>query len=123
MASQPTKDQVIETIMNCITCRGIDPVQIKMNLEKSEIYENMNLQYGNPTPEPIDEKLIRLAKKVNEIVENTALSWEAKYDLILSDEYSGEINKIISFQWYDPDTSYQEDVCAYVTQMNNHINP
>ena len=42
-------------------------------------------------------------------------AWEALYDFVFSDRISGRICEILpSFTWYDPDTTYQEDVCAFI---------
>lgn len=47
--------------------------------------------------------------------ENDEGSWEVLYDKVFSEEIAGEIRKEFpDFGWYDPDTTYQEDVCAYI---------
>ena len=55
-------------------------------------------------------------KKLKEILEDGKLSWEVKYDLIFNVKRISFLESIgIShFTWYDPDTSYEEDVRAYV---------
>lgn len=45
---------------------------------------------------------------------NSDLSWEAKFDLIFSTHGSQKFCKLArGFDWYDPDTSYEEDVSAF----------
>lgn len=40
--------------------------------------------------------------------------WRPVYDYIFSDAVQGKISEILGpIDYYDPDTTYQEDVCAY----------
>lgn len=55
------------------------------------------------------EELKAIYKEAQEVFDSS-ISWEAKYDLIFSER----ISKRVSFDWYDPDTSYQEDVTAFM---------
>lgn len=42
-------------------------------------------------------------------------AWEALYNFVFSDGISRKICEILpNFVWYDPDTTYQEDVCAFI---------
>lgn len=42
-------------------------------------------------------------------------AWEALYHFVFSDRVSNKIYEILpNFEWYDPDTTYQEDVCAFI---------
>ena len=55
-------------------------------------------------------------------VYNSEVSWERKYRLIFSEAVSGQIIKALSglnlvLVWCDPDTSYQEDVTAYINAL------
>ena len=61
-----------------------------------------------------------LHKQVNEIF-NSSVDWEVKYDLIFSKRVSGKINDLISLDYYDPDTSYEEDVTAFVNALNDKL--
>ena len=45
------------------------------------------------------------------------LEWEDKYDMIFSDEISKKVN----FNWYDPDTSYEEDVLAFMSAFDEYM--
>ena len=41
--------------------------------------------------------------------------WERLYHFVFSDKISRVVYNIIpDFDWYDPDTTYQEDVCAFI---------
>lgn len=62
------------------------------------------------------KEFISLAEKAIAIYDSSA-SWETKYDLIFSPEVSGAIATTIHLSWYDPDTSYQEDVTAYISAV------
>jgi hypothetical protein len=41
------------------------------------------------------------------------LSWETKYDLIFSASISQKMHSILRLDYYDPDTTYEEDVRAF----------
>lgn len=50
------------------------------------------------------------------------LSWEDLYDIVFSEKVSKRIYKILpNFSWYDPDTTYQEDVVAFITQFKEYF--
>ena len=57
------------------------------------------------------------------IMENTNLDWEEKYDLIFSKDLSKRVFAIAkdSGAWYDPDTTYEEDVNAFFEQFTQYI--
>ncbi len=49
-----------------------------------------------------------------EQVINSKRSWEEKYDLIFSEEYSKEFNRLNpTFEYCDPDSSYEDDALAW----------
>jgi hypothetical protein len=65
------------------------------------------------------EDLKQIFELINkaEMIYNSTADWEIKYDLIFSEDT--KIWKKIrdagfSFDWYDPDTTYEEDVTAYI---------
>jgi hypothetical protein len=62
-------------------------------------------------------ELQQVYKDAKEIFESS-ISWEAKYDLIFSDN----ISKKVSFRWYDPDTSYEEDVTYFMKGFDTYMN-
>ena len=43
------------------------------------------------------------------------VDWEIKYDLIFCKAVSSRIFKIVNLDYYDPDTSYREDVQAFMS--------
>lgn len=45
--------------------------------------------------------------------------WEQTYDIIFSEYISGFVFKSVkSFDYYDPDASYYDDVSAFITAFN-----
>lgn len=41
--------------------------------------------------------------------------WERLYHFVFSDKISGAVSSIVpDFDWYDPDTTYEEDVMAWI---------
>jgi hypothetical protein len=62
-------------------------------------------------------ELQQVYKDAKEIFESS-ISWEAKYDLIFSDN----ISQKVSFRWYDPDTSYEEDVTYFMEEFDTYMN-
>ena len=72
-------------------------------------------------------KLLAVHSLANTIHCNTDITDEVKYDLIFSDKISRFVfnffNTIRSpLEYYDPDTSYQEDVDAFMSAFNEKIN-
>jgi hypothetical protein len=47
------------------------------------------------------------------------LDWDKKYDLIFSDDISKRVYHL--FDWYDPDTSYEEDVTYFMRAFEEYI--
>jgi hypothetical protein len=62
-------------------------------------------------------RYLALADQVFQIAESAA-SAETKYDLIFSGELSSSLGQLFSLDYYDPDTSYEDDVAAYVTALH-----
>ena len=60
-------------------------------------------------------------KKAMEIYNSSEfeLDAEAKYDLIFSEHISKKVYHL--FDWCDPDTSYEEDVAAFMTAFTEYI--
>lgn len=52
---------------------------------------------------------------------NSEASWEAKYDLIFSDAISEKVFREIHLDYCDPDTSYEEDVTAFINAFNQKM--
>lgn len=67
------------------------------------------------------EKLLELHDNATQIV-NSDLSWEAKYDLIFSPNLSRKVFDIASgMSYYDPDTTYEEDVMAFYNAFTEYV--
>ena len=48
-------------------------------------------------------------------------AWTELYDTVFSDKISKKIHLVYpGFTWYDPDTSYQEDVTAYIRGFEDY---
>lgn len=73
---------------------------------------------GAETGDNAKSEFIRLARVAAKIVRDQTWSWAERYDLIFSPEISGAIlNTGVRFEHCDPDTSYEEDVRAYVNAV------
>lgn len=63
-------------------------------------------------------KFLKLSIKAIKIFEDESLSWEEKYDAIFSEDISRKIRDTGAYvDWCDPDTSYEEDVTAYIKAL------
>lgn len=63
-------------------------------------------------------RFVKLARTAQSIADSAA-DWETKYDLIFSDHIIEPIKETgIGFDWCDPDTTYEEDVTAFVTAVS-----
>jgi hypothetical protein len=63
------------------------------------------------------EELQRVYQEAKKIY-SSIISWKSKYDLIFSDNISAKI----SFNWYAPETSYEEDVSAFMKGFHEYMN-
>lgn len=59
-------------------------------------------------------------------IQNSDLDEEKKYDMIFSEKISRQVyslfNEInVRFEYYDPDTSYEEDVNAFVSALEREV--
>lgn len=61
-------------------------------------------------------EFIALADRAIEIFESDA-DWQLKYDLIFSKTISSAIKQLWPIDYYDPDTSYQEDVTSFIAAV------
>lgn len=62
------------------------------------------------------EELIELNQKSHAIV-NSDLEWKIKYNLIFSDD----ISRKVDLDYYDPDTSHEDDIRAWVEAFDEFI--
>lgn len=65
------------------------------------------------------ERLKELFEEAKRIVDSSA-TWEAKYELIFPG-ISQQVRKYVDLQYYDPDSSYEDDVCAYVRALEQKL--
>lgn len=61
-----------------------------------------------------------ILQRVDEIIASHA-TWEVKYHLIFSDEISGRVAQLSRLDYCDPDTTYEEDVLAWVTAFRENV--
>lgn len=62
------------------------------------------------------EELIELNKEAHAIIKSD-LEWKVKYNLIFSDY----ISRKIYLDYYDPNNSYEDDVCAWIYAFDKFI--
>lgn len=72
-----------------------------------------------PSPPPVlsfDEKVSEFLRLYDTAMRvfSSALPWDRKYDLIFDKDVSGAANKLFPIDWLDPDTSYEDDVRAFM---------
>jgi hypothetical protein len=60
---------------------------------------------------------LRLADEVFQIADSAA-STEIKYELIFDGGLCRSLAQIFRLDYYDPDTSYEDDVAAYVAALD-----
>lgn len=71
------------------------------------------------------DELLNLNNKVQQLIKDD-VDWEIKYDLIFSKNVSRRIFTLLSelnirLDYYDPDTSYEEDALAFANALNEKI--
>lgn len=66
------------------------------------------------------QELLNLNNKIQRLMneDEEEVNWELKYDLIFSEEVSRKVFSLIreigtSLEYYDPDSSYEEDLRAF----------
>lgn len=78
-------------------------------------------EYALKEDETTFDTIENINDKAQNII-NSNKSWETKYDLIFSDDISNKVHELIHLEYYDPDTSYEEDVLAFANALNNWVN-
>jgi len=63
------------------------------------------------------KRYLAIADQVFQIAASDAAA-ETKYELIFSEEGSLALGRIFQLDYYDPDTSYEEDIQAYVAALH-----
>jgi len=78
-------------------------------------------QFSIGVNEPFDINsiafILHIYHKAKKIHEAEDLDEREKYDLIFSEEISAKV----SFDYYDPDTSYEEDVSAFMSGFKEYV--
>lgn len=74
----------------------------------------------------IYQELLKLHQRVQNLVKENNISWKTKYELIFSSNISTKIffcfkELGVSFHYYDPDTSYEEDVKAFAYALRDKM--
>ena len=67
-------------------------------------------------PPALDAELVEFVEiydMARQIVDSGA-DWETKYQLIFSNRISRRAQSLVAFDWYDPDTSEEEDVREFM---------
>ena len=62
-------------------------------------------------------EFVTLAREAQRICETDA-SWETKYQIVFSKALSSRMLDLVHVEWYDPDTTYEEDVLAFCRAVN-----
>lgn len=71
-------------------------------------------------------KLRQILGVAEDIVRAEEFTWENRYDLIFSNQIARQVSNLfhaspIVFDYYDPDSSYEDDVTAFVDALEDHI--
>jgi hypothetical protein len=72
------------------------------------------------------QELVILNKKIQQLIKEKEVSWEVKYNLIFSKEIFRRIFDLfkelnLTFEYYDPDTSYEEDLTAFAFALEEKM--
>lgn len=70
-----------------------------------------------------DYKLKNIVKKMDEIMDNPTFAWVDKYRRFFGPGgLCNDLKQIYpGFDWYDPDTSYEDDVCAFYNAVKERF--
>lgn len=71
-------------------------------------------------------ELVKINNKVQRLVSENEIDWELKYDTIFSPNISRKVFALmkelnVSFDYYDPDTSYEEDIKAFSDALKDKV--
>lgn len=117
----------VETYANGLVT--YEAISYRMGNKSQAIKSKEHDRYPQALLEGINEALklidsptlnvVLIYHKAKEIFESTK-TWDEKYDLIFSDNISKKVYHL--FDWYDPDTTYEEDVTAFMNHFERYIN-
>lgn len=86
---------------------------------KHYLPEATNIQIEDSEQSVLDDLIAEVRALSTYVEYNAVHSWERKYDECFGCHLWNRIRDAgYYFSWYDPDTSYEEDVRAYVTALN-----
>lgn len=67
-------------------------------------------------------EIIELSKRARFIANSKNITWKSKFDLVFSESISRRVFHLYpDFKYYDPDTSYEDDVMAFVISLEGAI--
>jgi len=69
----------------------------------------------------MDIQILRPIHQEANRIFNSNADWETKYDLIFSDSISHVVFEQVRLDYCDPDTSYEEDVVAFMQAFNEKM--
>jgi hypothetical protein len=72
------------------------------------------------TKESVDAQLVQLYQRAFNIY-NSSLDWEEKFTQIFSKEISSAVCSLTSLDYYDPDTTYEEDTKAFMDAFTKEM--
>lgn len=93
-----------------------DPILLNAICFFVYVKNNYNISHE----ESIKNQIKRIHKRATEIVESN-LDWDDKYALIFSDDISSKVFKLCHLEYYDPDTTYEEDTLAFYRALTQKI--
>lgn len=74
------------------------------------------------------KELLNLNSKIQRLMneDEKVINWELKYDLIFSEKFSRKVFSLIkelgtSLEYYDPDSSYEEDLRAFSEALSSKL--
>lgn len=72
------------------------------------------------------QEFIKLNNKIQTILHEKNIDWEFKYDMIFSENISRKVFSLLKelgtpLDYYDPDTSYAEDVIAFANAVEQKV--
>lgn len=71
------------------------------------------------------QELLIINNKIQKLIDEN-VSWEIKYDLVFCENVSRRVFTLlkelnVSFDYYDPDTSYEEDLMAFANALKEKL--
>jgi uncharacterized FlaG/YvyC family protein len=101
-----------------------DAVIEKAEKEMEDIESNMDEtdKFFEDLEKTENEILLKhLVERMNNIFNDQKTGWKFKYNVIFSESISKRINALVHIDYCDPDTSYEEDVTAFVNAVNSYM--